>query len=191
MKKLQTPGQFAVALGLAYLATTILFLGFEASAIRKQMPLVLTAIEGVGEGGEAHPMLVRLDTALAELSRASEEIKALREQIPDVLAESAAIRALVPLVLAEVKEVREAVGPVLAESTALRTELPGIIEDVGQVVDDAKGVSKNVGKGAAQGAVEGTVKGIIGAPFEVLKQGADLIVPGSSEKKPEDSPQEE
>lgn len=188
MKKLQTPGQFAVALGLAYLATTILFLAMEAGKIRQQVPLVLTAIEGVDGTGETHPVLVRLDTALVELSRATEEIKALREQIPDVLAESAAIRALVPEVLAEVKEVRGAIGPLVVESAALRQDLPGIIKDVGGVVDDAKGVSKGIGKGAAQGAVEGTVKGIVAAPFEVLKQGADLLTPSGDDKgKAEDA----
>lgn len=124
--------------------------------------------------------------ALIEFPRMTGEIEEVRKQIPQILEESAAIRTLVPKVLGEMKEVREAMVPILAESAALRAELPAIIRG-------AKGVSKNVGAGAAQGAVEGTVKGIVGAPFEVLKQGADLITPGGGDKedKSEGSPQEE
>lgn len=188
MERLKTLGPLAIALGLAYLGTAILYLAIEASALRKQMPLVLAAIEGVEGGGEPHPMLVRIDAAVVELARANDEVEALRKQIPEVLTESAAIRAIVPEILAEVKEVCAAIVPVLEESAAFRQELPGIIEDVGIVVKQAKGVSKSVGKGAAQGAVEGTVKGIVAAPFEVLKQGADLLTPSGDDKgKAEDA----
>lgn len=190
MEKLKTPGQFAVAFGLVYLASAIVFLGVEASALRKQVPQVLAGLEDIPD---THPLLARVDRALIELPRVTEEISILREQIPLILEESAAIRTLVPQVLGEVKDVREAMVPVLAESAALRLELPIAIASAKDLVGGAKDVSKGIGKGAAQGAVEGTVKGIIGAPFEVLKQGADLITPGGkpSEKKDDTAPSSE
>lgn len=177
MERLKTFGQYAIALGLAYMATAILLLAFEVSAVRREIPQLIAGLEGE----ESNPFLARIDAALEELPRATEEIAAIRAEIPQVLEESAAIRALVPEILAEVKEVRAAIAPLLEESAALRNELPGIIRG-------AKGVSKNVGKGAAQGAVEGTVKGIVGAPFEVLKQGADILTPdgGDSDEADKD-----
>lgn len=175
MEKLKMTGQFAIAFGLVYLASAIVFLGLEASALRSQVPQVLAGLEDIPD---SHPLLVRIDKALVELPRATEELTGVREQIPLILEESAAIRALVPDVLAEIKEVREAMVPVLAESAALRRDLPIAISQAGNVVDDAKGVSKGIGKGAAEGVIGGTVKGIIKAPFEVLKQGADLVTPG-------------
>lgn len=186
MEKLKTAGQFAIAFGLVYLASAVLYSAIEAGKIRSQVPLILSGLESIDMSGDDHPLLTRIDTALVELPRMTNEIEAVRQQIPQVLEESAAIRALVPEVLGEVKEVREAMVPVLAESAALRAELPAIIKG-------AKGVSKNVGAGAAQGAMEGTVKGIVGAPFEVLKQGADLLTPGDGKEdnKPEEPPQDE
>lgn len=174
MEKLKTTGQFAIAFGLIYLASAIVFLGVEASALRKQVPQVLAGLEGVPD---THPLLVRIDKALVELPLATEEMASMREQIPLILEESAAIRTLVPEVLAEVKQVREAMVPVLAESAALRRDLPIAIQDASGLVKGAKDVSKEIGKGAAEGAVGGTVKGIIKAPFEVLKQGAELVTP--------------
>lgn len=174
MEKLRTSGQFAIAFGLVYLASAVLYFAIEAGKIRQQVPLILTALESVDYGADGHPLLTRIDKALIVLPRMTSEIESLRLQVPQVLEESAAIRTLVPEVLGEMKEVREAMVPILAESAALRAELPAIIRG-------AKGVSKSVGAGAAQGAVEGTVKGIVGAPFEVLKQGADLITPGDGE----------
>lgn len=184
MEKLKTPGQFAIAFGLVYLASAVLYFSIEAGKIRSQVPLILSGLESIDMSGDDHPLLTRIDRALVELPRMTSQIEAVRQQIPQVLEESAAIRALVPEVLSEVKDVREAMGPIVAESAALRAELPAIIKG-------AKGVSKNVGAGAAQGAMEGTVKGIVGAPFEVLKQGADLLTPGESKDKQKDSPQEE
>lgn len=184
MEKLKTLGQFAIAFGLVYLASAVLYFSIEAGKIRSQVPLILSGLESIDMSGEGHPLLTRIDRALVELPRMTSQIEAVRQQIPLVLEESAAIRALVPEVLSEVKDVREAMGPIVAESAALRAELPAIIKG-------AKGVSKNVGAGAAQGAMEGTVKGIVGAPFEVLKQGADLLTPGESIDKQKDSPQEE
>lgn len=184
MEKLKTTGQFAVAFGLVYLASATVFLGLEASALRKQVPQVLAGLEGMPD---SHPLLVRMDKALTQLPRVTAEMTGVREQIPLILEESAAIRTLVPDVLAEIKEVREAMVPVLAESAALRRDLPIAIRDAGGLVEGAKDVSKGVGKGAAQGAVEGTVKGIISAPFEVLKQGADLITPDDKDSEPDES----
>lgn len=190
MEKLKATGQIAIAFGLIYLASAVLYFAIEAGKIRQQIPLILAGLED-GEGaGDGHPLLTRIDKALLELPLVRSEIEGLRLQVPQILKESAAIRTLVPDVLGEMKEVREAMVPVLAESAALRAELPAIIRG-------AKGVSKNVGAGAAQGAMEGTVKGIVGAPFEVLKQGADLITPGSGgdkddkDEKPTNLPQEE
>lgn len=180
MEKLKTTGQFAVAFGLFYLASAIVFLGVEASALRKQVPQVLAGLEDMPN---THPLLMRIDKGLAELPLVRQEISGVREQIPVILEETAAIRTLVPDVLAEIKEVREAMVPVLAESAALRRDLPLAIAQAGDVVGDAKGVSKGIGKGAAEGAVGGAVKGIIKAPFEVLKQGADLVTPNQSEDK--------
>lgn len=185
MEKLKTTGQFAVAFGLVYLACAIVFLGVEASALRKQVPVLVTALDEMEEGGETHPLLARIDKVLAQVPRMTHEVAAIREEMPKVLEESAAIRELIPDILAEIKEVREAMVPVLEESAALRRDLPLAISQAGGVVNDAKGVSKGIGKGAAEGAVGGAVKGIIKAPFEVLKQGADLVIPDGAGDKGE------
>lgn len=184
MEKLRMSGQFAIAFGLVYLASALVYFGIEAGKIRQQVPLIVASFEAAENGDDGHPLLTRVDRALNELPRMTSAVEAIQAQIPQMLEESAAIRTLVPEVLVEVKEVREAMGPILVESAALRAELPGIIKG-------AKGVSKSVGAGAAQGTMEGTVKGIVSAPFEVLKQGADLITPGSSDDKPKGSPQDE
>ena len=63
--------------------------------------------------------------------------------------------------------VRETIPPILKESKALRAEIPGAIQKAQNVVDSAKGISKEAGSSAVHGAV----KGIITKPLDVLESG--------------------
>jgi hypothetical protein len=176
-------GQFAIAFGLVYLATALVFIGYEAASIRKQIPQLVAGLKSVEAMPQSHPLLARIDKALIEIPLMTGEFKAIRQQIPQILEESAAIRAALPPVLEEISQVRAAMVPVLAESAALRAELPVAIENARKLVGGAKKVAKGIGQGAAKGAVEGTVKGIISAPFEVLKQGASLVIPDGDKQE--------
>ena len=186
MEKAKTIGQFAVAFGLVYLASAILYLTIEVSTISKQIPLTLAGLEEVDTA-----VLSLIDRTLDTIPLVTNEIAGVRQLIPEVLSGVEAMRQAIPLILAESKAIREvmpdvftqmeetrnAIAPVVVEIAALREEMPIIIQDAKDLVEQARTASQEMGEKWARGAVQGTVEGVISAPFKVLIPGGNKVTP--------------
>lgn len=188
-EKAKSIGQFAVAFGLVYLASAMLYLTSEVSSARHQLPGLLADVSTLNSELSQGSSINRIGRALDSIPTVASEMaefrqlipailaeaEAARNSIPPVLAESEAIRMTLPAVFLELEEIRNALDPVLVELASLREETPVIIKNARELVKETSVASERIADKAAQGAVEGTVKGIIRAPFGVIKSGADLV----------------
>lgn len=92
-----------------------------------------------------------------------EEAKAVRQQIPSILGEVKGVRQQIPVIIEEVEKIRPLVPLVLDEVRKTREAIPTMLSETDKIITNAK----QFGKTTTEGAVTGVITGIIKSPFEI------------------------
>ena len=156
---------FAVA--LIYLATTILLATKEISTTRYAVIDIAKQIQEIESNKNLERIITEVGKISTQIPLIISEVEVVRKLVPPLLHQVEQTREIIPSILEEVAQVRETIPPILKESEALRAEIPGAIQKAQNVVNSAKGISREAGSSAVHGAV----KGIITEPLDVLESG--------------------
>jgi len=173
--KLRFAGQCLVAASLIYAAFILGTVVQEVRKIRVVLPEMLTQIERIEQSAQIPKILQQTQKVLADLNPWLTQVKAGNDQIPAILQEVAATRAIISPVLKESSQIRDQLDRqlplVLQEVKAVREEAPGLLDKADSIVKQAKQISEKSGEAAAVGVL----KGIFSAPLKILKDSPGSI----------------
>ncbi|KPZ56803.1 MULTISPECIES: hypothetical protein [Pseudoalteromonas] len=195
-----------IAFAIGYLAYSILAISQELSKTRHQLPYFFDRMESLEKSIHIESWLElskqlekQVPQVLDEVTQVRKTITAVNNNLPDILAESKALReATVPQLLGEIKAIRvQTTPPVLEEIHMLRTDtIPSLLAEVHSVnkqiihpvLSEITAVRKEapllIGRmeqlvadveSASAKASKGAVKGIITSPLSILEDSGEFI----------------
>ncbi len=189
MKTVGSITSVLLALSIAYLASSIFYVGFqltqmqsvvdEVAEVRAVIPSILAEVGAVRK--EMPAIMAQVEAVRKEIPGIVAEVRAVRGQVPAVIEEVAAVRKTVPSVLAESASIREQVTVVLKEVETTREAIPGMLDRADGIVQGAENAGSQAGKNAATGFFTG----IITAPITLARSVTGAML-GTKELKEDD-----
>lgn len=193
-----------LSLAIISLAASIAYFSYALITVNKQLPEVLKQINASSQNVSAIVEVVdtittQIPTVLAEVHQLREQ---LRQQIPPILNEVAAVRKQVPIVLEEAEAIRQQIPVISKEVAALSQQIPIILDEMAAyralmpkvltevatvretipptldrldlLVYKADEISNNIGHNTVQNVFSGIIK----APFNMVQNFSSGLFPG-------------
>ena len=199
MEKLALLSKYLLSLAIIYFSTVLLLLVNEAAETRKAIPLLIDKLDSIENSENILEVLRMAAQITGNTARVSEEVTAIRKDLPALYSEIDKTRAVIPGILEEVKAVRDElpglytevdktrnlIPEILKEMESTRNLVPNIINEVKAVREDTPKLLANtsdlldraqkISDEAGKGAVHGAVKGVLTAPLNVLESGFSTV----------------
>lgn len=181
---------YFLSLSLFALAGSLIYFTIEISAVRENIPDILTSIDNTSEKIEpvinevseiielVPPILKEIEETRKLIPPILKEVEQTRKQIPSILKETAAMREELPAMLAsankasdavvviskEIEATRPLISQALKEVKTTRESIPPMMDKADELIQEAR----VAGREASEGAITGVFTGIIKAPFALI-----------------------
>ena len=166
--KLRFTGTCIISVSIIYLATALIYIGYEATQIRRMIPEVESAVSKVVT--QLQPIIEKRDDGNNFISDITGEVSGIRQTIPDILKTLNTTNSQIPGILERVDRISQDFSPLVHEIEAVRKDIPTILDRADNIITNAHLLSEKAGEDAGKGAVKGTVKGIIGLPIDAARK---------------------